>query len=747
MPLRSPSSERQPAWWARSWAGLAGLSAIFLAANLQLLTGAATEHLDGKQFFAPFFAYLASVVRSGHWLLWNPLSNAGSPDFAEPQIGALSPLTLAFAALAGPGALAFRLYWLALWLLGGFGMYAYARTLGAPAWGRFLAGAAWVFSGFYLGHGQHTSVVHSISFLPWIVWRLDRALLTARRRPALEAGALWGLSALAGNPAITISTGLFVGACVLVRVWSGATRLRQGAIVLGLFAAVGAIVCAPAYFSFKYESLGYSDRSGPLPRVMALESNALAPRGLAAMLDPYVPGLAVANAGPGESAAAVSPMYFGAAPLALGLLALLLPGDRRWRWGLCGVGLLFLGCALGSNLPLRGWLYDLAPPTRYFRHPNMFRAFFIFAMIALAANATGQLPRWPRRRLALIAAVLAVAGIGALLFFSASAARRRPDAHFAWLHSTGAWLGLAVICAVAARWPVRLPGPLVALTTLDLLGAHYLSADFAYAIGRSDLPRPAVQRSPVDLGPENFARAVGRLGNPQLYLHVPVYCSYAALLNVEHLRSAELGALTPFATGRDRLWFSPTVLEAPVSSEAIAQLTLESAARGAPVLLWHPRDELLRASGVSSPFAGSEARAASPASPLDPDAIRRAPTAVRVPFSIETYRANELALRATCPSDGWLLVTDRWSRSWRATVNGAPVPIDGGNFFFRLVPVRAGENVVEMRFEPFLLWPLLTASWGTLLVVAGAAAVARWRRAAPLRPIHPAPAEPCAVFS
>ena len=726
MPSRNPTSDGQPARWNNSWVALAALVALFFAANFQLLAGWATEHWDGEQFFAPFFAYLSSVVRSGHWLLWNPFSNAGSPDFAEPQVGALSPITLAFAAIGGPGPVAFRLYWLAVWLFGGVGMFAYARSLGAPPWGRLLTGAGFVFSGYYLGHAQHVSVVHAISFLPWIVLRIDRALLTERRGPAMEAGALWGLAALAGNPAVTISTGLFVGAYAAIRLLDGTCGVRRIVETLGLFAVVGVMVLAPSYVSFKYESLGYSDRTGVVAREVALTENRIAPGGLTAIFDPYIPSLSRANVLWTGMDGEVSPIYFGAAPLVLALLALAAPGPRGWKWGVLGVGLLFLGFALGTSLPLRGWLYDLVPPTRYFRHPNMFRAYFIFAILALAAVASAHLERWRAqgqapagvlRRLAIFAAVLAVGGVGSFLWFFLQAERPGADGEIAMWHSLVAWIGLALLCASAAIWPAmltRLPAGLVLLTLADLLGAHYLSADSAFAIGRGERDRPAPLHSPVELGPDNFARAYVSPANQHLYTHKPVYFSYAALLNGLHRSSAKSDVLMGFATGEDRVWFAKEAVEAPVSQEAFDLFTMEATERKAPVILRHRRAAMLRQD---------------PPPALNAAAIHNAPTAEQIPFEVVTYRPNDLTLKVTCPSDGWVLLTDRWSRSWRATINDGETPIAGGNFFFRLLPVQAGENVIAMRFEPFLLWPMLITSWATLAAIGVAARLRARERA------------------
>jgi hypothetical protein len=224
------------------------------------------------------------------------------------------------------------------------------------------------------------------------------------------------------------------------------------------------------------------------------------------------------------------------------------------------------------------------------------------------------------------------------------------------------------------------------------------------------------------------------------------------MLNVQHMLTAENGALMRIATGHERLWFSPAVVEAPLTDEALALLAQETASRGAPVLLHHTREAMLDRASQAGAFGRTTG--GPPVSgqgddtvPLEIEAIRRAPSAVRVPFEVQAYRANDLSLKIVCPSDGWLLVTDRWSRSWHATVNGVEVPIDGGNFFFRLVPVRAGVNVVAMEFCPFLLWPLLTASWATLLAVALAAGLRALRRGAARVPVFSTTPLPCAVSS
>ena len=72
-----------------------------------------------------------------------------------------------------------------------------------------------------------------------------------------------------------------------------------------------------------------------------------------------------------------------------------------------------------------------------------------------------------------------------------------------------------------------------------------------------------------------------------------------------------------------------------------------------------------------------------------------------------------------------MLVTDRWALGWKASVNGAPQPVAGGDFIFRAVKVEAGANYIEFKYRPTGFFVLLALSWSTLLLIVG---VEIWRR-------------------
>ncbi len=711
---------------------VASLVLVFLAANWQLLANRGSEQGDGESFFAPFYHHVATLARSGHLLRWNPFCNGGSPDFAEPQIGAFSPVTLLFGLVAGPGPTGYHLYWLGVWLLGGLGMYVLSRALKAPPWGALVTALAVVFCGFYIGHAEHLSAVYTFSFVPWVLWRVRAALTTGRTWAACEAGALWGLSALAGNPAVQIPAAMFVGLVALAwlpPVEPGASpwaRWRNYAVTMALLAVVGVLVLAPAYLSFRYEAAGYSHRTMPLPRGTVLDQK-FGWSWLTALATPAfvpLPGISAWK----EFDISMREIYFGAAVPVLALLTLWRQRTRWQTWLIFGVGLLFLGFSVGSLLPLRGWLYDWVPFTRFFRHAPMFRGFFILAMAMLAAPGTAFVEACWRekenfgrclRPLAIIAAVCAALALSSYAWITLdlpddAAAKLSP---FALWHAALVWVGLAAVCVAAARWGRFgrfLPGALVALTALDLSGAYLLTHQVTYHDKPSTVATGPI-RPLTDLGADGFNRTITDLlmYNTNLYDHRSVFVSYTAMRNYiqEHWGLDRL--LRPYVLGTQRVWFAagvPTVSASIPSYEAFIQRA--HAANALPVVR-HERASLLQpGSGVTR---------------ADLESIANAPAAQPIDCQVLAYHDNDLTLRVVCPTDGYLLVTERWARSWQATVNGRPVPVDGGDYLFRLVPVQAGENVVAMRYDVSWVYALVAVSWGMLAIVT-AGTVWAWHR-------------------
>lgn len=759
--------------WDCSWwlCGLA-VAAVFLLANQLIVRGIAVGIWDAEGELFPFQVVVADFVRAGRFVHWDPWSDAGLPLASDPSVGAFSPLNLAIGLLTGGTSLGFRLYWMFVWSLGGFGILMLAKQLKAPAWGGAVVAVGFLFCGVYTGNAEHTSCIVAFSFVPLIIWRLDRALVSRSLRPAAEAGALWGLSALSGYPAQTIMTGFFcvlwgVGRVVFSESGKAAAtsagetpsaphtiraRVVLLVAVLAILLVVGLAVLSPTYYTFFAEGAGTTARSGPLSREVAILSNALHPGALSTLASPYLATLKADNQlqgngqmWPGVDLSMCS-IYSGGVVAVLALLSILARPRDRWRWSLVILAGFSLACALGGWLPLRGWLYDLIYPTRFFRHPALFGLYFVFTISAMALVGTSDLqaairngpsPIWRRFKIAsIVCATGALAAFLAVLgSFGAERSISFRQAPGMWLIVSGVWLAILGSAMLSGSWPdtVRrryLAAILLAIAAGDAILTNAVSQENMVSTDPKDVARwqtldarhsaildltanglmrdenPCVSSNIAEARPRaNPHAAVPCPFSDQLITKIPVLESYSTLSNPFLLRTARHPILKDAAIGSERIWFAPDALQVPATEAFFSAFERRAEALHAPPLVIHSRADLTRPTDNSGKSASRTD---------DPARIAELPACDRIQVRLAKYDPEELAFNCNCPADGWLLVTDRWGPSWRAEINSQPTEVYGANFIFRAIPVRAGENSIRFTYHPPLFPWLLILSWTTL---------------------------------
>jgi hypothetical protein len=398
---------------------------------------------------------------------------------------------------------------------------------------------------------------------------------------------------------------------------------------------------------------------------------------------------------------------------------------------------------------VRGWLYDWVPPTRFFRHPSWFRAYPILiagllALYGIRDFAIGVPGVNSKRRLL---AATTVSALLASMAYLAVLDRARPVDRLAGdLHFLLAWGGPALVVSwmAVAPWAAKravAAAAFGALATIDAVLAVGLANTLA-SVGEgprnawADLERR--HRTEVDLlllgGARRKPEPDGGVNNNKNFItRKPVLHSYTALFNTILAEWMREPVLVSSATSEDRFWFAADPVVAPPASKLFHGFVQRSRELGAAPLVVHPR--------ATMPVPG-------PASRDQIDSLRAAPAAVKAVVVLERYLPDSLALHVDAPRDGWLLVTDRWAPGWTARVNGAPVPVQGANFLFRGVLVRAGPNRIEFTYQPFGRPWLAFSSLAVILGVVGASWYDRVRpsiRAVPGRPLatanQPAPSD------
>lgn len=700
--------------------------------NIALIAGKTAPVWDAITQFSPWFSLVCDNARHGRILLWDPWIDAGSPDFAEPEAGAASPVAIACGLIFRDPFRAFIAYWLGMWIFGAIGMLLLCRHLKCPPWGAIVVSLGFAAGGFYIGHAEHTSMIYGYSFLPWILWRWDVALSKRSYWPAVQAGALWGLSALGGYPQLNMLTLSFLFLWGVGRLFEHSDDLstRETVFARGKFlflallilGSVGIAILSPTYIGFLTESRGYSARANALPRDIALTSNLFPPGALLTFGTPvlYLLELAPTVRWPNTDVAMID-FYLGVAIPVLAIAALL--KFSRLRLWLAFVAALFMSCAVGKYLPVRGWLYDLVPATRFFRHPALFVAFTMFALAILAALATRDIDgdtskESGRYRLHLLLVAVGLAPL-AYLGYRQLSLNQGQIAHplYASVHFWLIWPGIAVIMllwwsrAITKRdfcWA------LIALCIFDSASTLYLSSltiDSSAPLGWWDLMR-AKHDVNLELGEKGLNRR----------LHPPAdlgdYYSHDRNIAIKEPEFANLTPLTssifekyvadPFLNrtvlGANRMWFSSAPSWCVPDQKAFDQFEAFSRTAPDPVMVLHSRSVMLSNFAEASSNTGARSRTC-------PD---HSSAMITAPVKILRYSPNRLSLSYRSERNGWLMITDRWARSWRATVNGKMTPIVGANFLFRAVPVSAGENVINMWYRPTGYIALIALSWTTL---------------------------------
>ena len=166
--------------------------------------------------------------------LWDPYTNCGIPYHSEPNHPTLNPVALLLVSAVEDTWAGFIAYWTIHWWWAGIGMIFLAWHMGSRPSGALLSACAFSFSGFFLGHAEHTTFIIVAAWLPWIIGLGDKAVLTSNVGYALLAGAALGALFLGfiANALILVGLSQFwlqaiYGVVILVAISADALILRR----------------------------------------------------------------------------------------------------------------------------------------------------------------------------------------------------------------------------------------------------------------------------------------------------------------------------------------------------------------------------------------------------------------------------------------------------------------------------------------------------------------------------------------
>ncbi len=341
----------------------------------------------------PTRVFVHQLFNSGAAPLWNAYQLGGMPLLGDIQVAPYYLPNLLLDVLYRGRDLtyiSFELLVVAHYVLGGLFCYAYLRGLGVSPMAALVGAIGFQFNGFFVGHRGHYNMLAVATWLPGVLWLLDRSWRAAGRVPALAWAVAAGLAlsqmVMAGHPQAILYCSLLIVGYAGYR-WAGdlrlpavgwAVRLRVPMLfgVAGVLAAGSAAVALlPAI-----ELLGRSRRS-ELSYTFA-EQYSLMPRNLIGLLVPDF-----LDWGGTEYR-----IYAGVLTLVLAVAAWVVPVRARpERRFFTLAALLALITALGGFTVLHGMIYRFVPGFASIRVSA--RAFYIanLALCVLAAFGTESL--------------------------------------------------------------------------------------------------------------------------------------------------------------------------------------------------------------------------------------------------------------------------------------------------------------------------------------------------------------------
>ncbi|MDA3883520.1 MAG: hypothetical protein PF481_09565 [Bacteroidales bacterium] len=340
------------------------------------------DMIDGNY---PFQHLQSLIERNGNIPLWDPYTNFGTP--LHSKLGQWYPIRFISAKIGEYTAYKLNIEFVLHIILAGMGMFALLRSRSFSSGVALFAGIAYMFSGFFIGNAQHMSWIISGAWLPWLLLVYLNLLRSPSLRHIPISIFIFFCFFSGGYPAFSIVTVylLFFGTIAFsihaVRT-NKQKNLRKTTIYL-IAIITGVTILSLAYLSSFFTMLSSVTRGDGVSMTAALYSSVRAFHTIT-FIAPFTNAFSQENFWDGDLS--MLNMYIGIATLLLSLYSLRFIRNTKVFFAWIGV-VFFASLSVGDSMPVRSFFYNYVPLWDSFRFPALFRLYYIFLLIGLAAFA------------------------------------------------------------------------------------------------------------------------------------------------------------------------------------------------------------------------------------------------------------------------------------------------------------------------------------------------------------------------
>jgi hypothetical protein len=363
---------------------------------------------DGVSLFIPNFYSRKD--------LWDPLVFGGFPMVGDPQVMQWYPLSLFFSLFQG----SWNVFIISAYVLASSFTYGYVYTLTRSRLSAFVSGIVYGMSGFMMAHLGHVVIIHSVAWIPLIIWSLEK--LRHKWNPGWFVAGCLGLTFcfFGGHSQMFFYSLLLALSYAIVLGWTAPVgrwryyRLVALLVALGIgLAAIQIIPTAELARQSMRTEYSFGD----------FVSYSLSPKQLIMLVFPSLFGLSnhPTNIYFGDWNLTELTGYIGLLPLLLASIGIVAERRKPLTIFWVSAGLLALLLTLGNATPLATLFYHI-PVINRFRAPARHFIEFGFAISVLSGLGVAAILRREVTRRVVLRTVLTGSAIilgclsGILLF-------------------------------------------------------------------------------------------------------------------------------------------------------------------------------------------------------------------------------------------------------------------------------------------------------------------------------------------
>jgi len=733
---------------------------IFLALTVifywPVLTGQGFLWNDFLEQNFVYRLFAAVSLKQGVMPFWNPYVFSGMPFFADVQAAVLYPLNFIMTLFASSDWLSPALceYQIIFHVaLAGFFMYLLAREFGVNKSGAVISGITFMFCGFFTTHIFHVNLVQTAAWFPLVIFLFKRTIdKSSLLYMALTAITLCVMF-LCGYPQLMVHIYYWLAAFyifgLIVRI-RGKTALLSEVKRGILFVALVALSIGMS--SVQLMPTQELAKNSVRPKLEFNEScegsfrpyrfiTLLAPNYLGQPQKTQYWGISGDDVRGGIHSYWETAIYVGVIPLTLAILAAFFARTPLTVF-LSIMGIISVMLAMGNSFFLYGLAFKFLPALNSFRIPGRFAYLFSVSVALLAGTGVTWLCRNDiynkdkmRKRLEkiliactglfLVWGVLYAAGMfktGITEFMTSSGNFGTNSSQIASFVEQkiypeavkGIWIFVLLFATGVAVVIARLRGKISAKITVGILAAatiiDFLIFGFSFAAGNTD-PSAMYQKSDAitqlqGMQMQEFFRINSRdsnhgtddLGGPDMVFRKNQGSVHRLFLmegyNPLRLKrqlvnrkqqtldilNVKYGIVVDESRGSMGLGYNQTYLP---RCRMVYKYAVEPDENNIQPLMYNPAFD----------YRNSVVLEEKPAINIDSGAVQTSDC------RITKYSLNAIDMTVSTPKNGLLVLSEIHYPSWKAKVDGKPVPLYRADYALRAIPVEKGEHTVSCYFD------------------------------------------------